>query len=261
LASPAVTFAFLAGVPRSGSTLLGALLNQHPDVYASPTSPVCFLMWTAREQYLASEQALAYPEIGAPGRITSGILHGYYSERPEPVIVDKGWTWGTPGNVAVLREALLDEPRIITTTRPVIEVLASFITLMHQTPGSRLEPPPSRLPVDDARCDWLMRPGGDIDRALWGVAYAREQAISLEVPYAGLVSDPAAVMANVWDFLGVDPVEPDTVNVVNVTRERDADAYGLPTLHEVRPLIRRTSPEPEGVLSDYVLTKYSATAI
>ncbi len=34
------TLYFLGGLPRSGSTLLGSLLNQHPDIYVSPTSPL-----------------------------------------------------------------------------------------------------------------------------------------------------------------------------------------------------------------------------
>jgi len=254
-------FAFLAGLPRSGSTLLASLLNQHPDVYASPSSPICDLMWTASEQYLSSEQATAYPQAGATGRITRGILSGFYAERAEAVVVDKCWTWGTPGNVAVLREALGADPRLIITTRPLVEVLASFVRLMRETPGSLLEAPASRLPVDDARCDWLARPGGDIDRALWGIQYAREQGIALEVPYRHLVTRTDAVMADVWDFLDVTPVAPNVDAVFNVVRENDVAAYGLPTLHEVRPVVADTSPDPEAVLSDYVLSKYGATVI
>ena len=32
---------FLSTIPRSGSTLLTSLLNQRPDVYATPTSNLC----------------------------------------------------------------------------------------------------------------------------------------------------------------------------------------------------------------------------
>lgn len=252
-------FAFLSGLPRSGSTLYSSLLNQHPDVYASPSSPVCDLMWNARQGYVTSEQAAAYPEIGAAGRLTFGMLNGYYSERPEGVIVDKCWTWGTPGNVSMLRESLGDKPRIIVMARPVVEILASFVRLMREWPGSPLEPPASWRPQDDARCDWLMRPGGDIDRALWGVHHLRatDAAVCLEVTYERLCKDPAGVMADSWDFLGVPPLDPVLDNVVNVTRERDADVHGIPVLHEVRSVVEATAPPPESVLSDYVMTRYS----
>jgi len=38
------TLFFLSGLPRSGSTLLGSLLNQHPEIYATPTSPLADLL-------------------------------------------------------------------------------------------------------------------------------------------------------------------------------------------------------------------------
>ena len=35
---------FLAGLPRTGSTVLSAVLSQNPDIYAGTNSPVCQLM-------------------------------------------------------------------------------------------------------------------------------------------------------------------------------------------------------------------------
>ena len=37
---PQKTYFFLAGLPRAGGTLLGAILNQNPDIYVGPTSPI-----------------------------------------------------------------------------------------------------------------------------------------------------------------------------------------------------------------------------
>ena len=34
------TYFFLSGLPRSGITLLGAILEQNPDIYVGATSPV-----------------------------------------------------------------------------------------------------------------------------------------------------------------------------------------------------------------------------
>ena len=38
------TFYFLAGLPRSGSTVLASILNQNPEVYVTPTSPMLDLL-------------------------------------------------------------------------------------------------------------------------------------------------------------------------------------------------------------------------
>jgi len=39
-AKPSKTFHFISGLPRSGSTLLSAILRQNPRFYAGMTSPV-----------------------------------------------------------------------------------------------------------------------------------------------------------------------------------------------------------------------------
>ena len=38
------TYFFLAGLPRAGTTLLGAILEQNPDIYVGATSPVLELL-------------------------------------------------------------------------------------------------------------------------------------------------------------------------------------------------------------------------
>ena len=42
---------FLSSLPRSGSTLLASLLNQRPDVYASPTSNLCNTLGAALQTW------------------------------------------------------------------------------------------------------------------------------------------------------------------------------------------------------------------
>ena len=44
LASPARKFHFISGLPRSGSTLLAAILNQNPRFRAGMTSPLADIM-------------------------------------------------------------------------------------------------------------------------------------------------------------------------------------------------------------------------
>ena len=53
-------FYFDCGLPRSGSTLLTALLNQNPEIHAGTLSPVMELMYYTNE-ILHNEQAKAFP--------------------------------------------------------------------------------------------------------------------------------------------------------------------------------------------------------
>ena len=53
-------FYFDCGLPRSGSTLLTALLNQNPNIHAGTLSPVMELMYYT-DSILKGEQAQAFP--------------------------------------------------------------------------------------------------------------------------------------------------------------------------------------------------------
>ena len=55
-------FYFDCGLPRSGSTLLTALLNQNPNIHAGTLSPVFELMYYTNE-ILQGEQAQAFPKL------------------------------------------------------------------------------------------------------------------------------------------------------------------------------------------------------
>ena len=50
------TYHFLAGLPRSGNTLLSAILNQNPDIYSTPLSPLPTFMWDFANSANNSEQ-------------------------------------------------------------------------------------------------------------------------------------------------------------------------------------------------------------
>ena len=53
-------FHFDCGLPRSGSTLLTAILNQNPQIHAGTLSPVFEVMYYTND-ILQGEQAQAFP--------------------------------------------------------------------------------------------------------------------------------------------------------------------------------------------------------
>ena len=55
-------FVMLSGLPRSGSQVLSSMLNQHPEIYASTTSPVADLIGLIGEQWPSISQALVDPD-------------------------------------------------------------------------------------------------------------------------------------------------------------------------------------------------------
>ena len=53
---------FMAGLPRSGSTLLKSIINQNPDVHTEPVSPILELTHYNNKYYADSEQYLKLPK-------------------------------------------------------------------------------------------------------------------------------------------------------------------------------------------------------
>ena len=54
-------FVFLSGLPRTGSTLLSAILSQNPKIYSEGNSAVCQLMYDMQQSCIhkAKEQLIA----------------------------------------------------------------------------------------------------------------------------------------------------------------------------------------------------------
>ena len=90
-----MNFYFDCGLPRSGSTLLTALLNQNPYIHAGTLSPVFELMYY-NDEILHKEQAQAFPKPDAFRHIVRSQIINYYSDRDEPILIDKCRAWPAP---------------------------------------------------------------------------------------------------------------------------------------------------------------------
>ena len=77
---------FMSGLPRSGSTLLGALLNQHPQLHCGAISPVLEIMYHTEQYFLTSEQYLAYPKPDQAKKIISSVIDNFYSDIDKPYV-------------------------------------------------------------------------------------------------------------------------------------------------------------------------------
>jgi sulfotransferase len=257
------TYFFESGLPRSGSTLLSALLNQNPDIHCGAISPVLEIMYYTEQYFENSEQALAYPKPEQHHKIISSVIDNYYGERTEPIIFDKCRAW--PNNVDRLQKYITKTPKILCPVRDVLEILASFIQLIHRN-SNQLSFVDKALiekgytPTDDNRCDYLMSPEGIVDQSLYafGEGFNKNcEKYMHMVEYNDLVNRPERTFRKIYEFLELPYYAHDFNNVNHKYRERDDDVYGLSDMHEVRKRIQRVSKRPEEVLSDYILNKYS----
>lgn len=258
---------FLGGLPRSGSTLLATLLNQHPKIYASPHSALLDGLTVLYENFVNSSSVRYGLQMGACQKTLWTLPQQFYQDIEKDIIVDKQFAWSTKENYE-LATKISTYPRFILTHRPVLEVLASFVIKSVDNPNYYLNKElesknfyaKNYLNKNDAMAEYLMTGHELISKSILGLAYAKQnekQGNFKFVAYDDLVNDPQKVMKDIFDFMKVEPIEIKTKSIENVFLYKDSNALGVEGFHWIRPEIKKESTKPEDLFSDYILQKYA----
>jgi sulfotransferase len=257
------TYFFMAGLPRSGSTLLSAILNQNPDIYVTPSADTSFLMLSL---YKTSQTSESYHAGFAPEgykNIMAKLPNAFYEHIDKPYIIDKNRNWGTPENIEVA-ELFADKVKIICPVRPILEVLASFVWLADKNPDNFIDkfvvdyPVSQFRPKNDARCDALMAANHHIETNILSLASSldpRHQGKFHFVAYDDLVFKPEKVIQALYSFLEIPEFPHRFDNLKWSLMPNEASVYGIPTLHTIRSKIDKSKTKTS-ILSEYVHKKY-----
>ena len=232
-------FVALSGLPRTGSTLLSSILSQNPNIHSEGNSAVCQLMWDMQQSAMNSEQMQASNK-DLTGALVKPIPHTYYSDVKKPIVVDKCRSWTLPANIEMLNRYFNHTPKVIVLVRPMVEIVASFMSLRKTNGWTELEA-------------GLLDDGSEpIMRSLAGVEWARKNNNGefLFVTYDQLVDDTQVSLDRIYEHCGWQPFAHNLDNIVNRYKENDA-IYGLAGQHDVRPQISRRTVDID--LSDELI--------
>jgi sulfotransferase len=222
-------FVALSGLPRSGSTLLSAILHQNPDIYAEGNSAVCQLMWDMQQscETTAKEQLDANYRHDTAYQLVKAIPDIYYQNTTRPIVIDKCRSWTLPANQDLLRRYITDTPKTIVLTRPTDEILDSFASLYKS----------NNKPFDAN--EYLKEDSEPLMRSLRGVEWAKQvnQGEFLFIDYAELVADTNEALDKIYSFIDAKRFEHDLENIENTLPENDF-VYGLLGMHDVRKTIK-----------------------
>jgi sulfotransferase len=256
------TYHFMAGLPRSGSTLLKSILDQNPNLHTNPVSPVMELMYHTEEYFKKSEQYLAYEKPKNAHKIIKSYIENYYYEREEDIIIDHCRSW--PNNIERIKTYITPNPKIICPVRDVLEILTSFIDMIHRNSDQTSFIDEHLMEKgftvdDDNRCKYLMSDDGIVEQSLWSLSQAfikNDTKHLLLVEYNDLVNTPEETFKRIYEFLELDYYSHDFMRIENTHREKE-DQWSLKDMHYVRQKLQKTSKTPEKVLSSHILNKYS----
>jgi len=246
----------LSGLPRSGSTLLTSLLNQHPKLYATTTSPVLGMVlnfynnWEPQTQTMVEDKNPQQRKDMVAAMIQ--VAHAYLNK---PVVIDKNRGWAKNGKL--LTELLGKQPKMICTVRNIPDIMASFITLTNKDPDTFIDKQlrEAGFVVNNTnRCRLLWNSGvvGESWQAFKsGYNFNKQNMLILE--YEDIVAKPLEVMKQIEDYLEIERFEYD-INNLKPMEEKD-EFHGIKGLHDIRPVVKKTSKPPEQIIGKE-LTQY-----
>jgi sulfotransferase len=260
------TFYFMAGLPRAGSTVLGSILNQNPRFYVSPSSPVLSTMYSVEEHLKNDELFHGYPKPQQANQIISSIPYQFYSDIEKPVVIDKNRAW--TARVPYIEGYIGQKAKILVPVRDIDEILTSMIMMIRRNPYREgqgrinfIDEQLVKLNItlsDDNRCSYIAGPQGILGQSLNAMVEGVKQGFldrMYFVEYKNLISNPQETLQGIYEFLEEEPFEHTFTSLENQSRERDIHTYGLKDMHEVRPELNATAPNPKEVLSQETLEK------
>ena len=197
----------IAGLPRSGSTLLCNLLNMNSKFHATPTSPLIDVIRNIRSTFSHNVTFKTHnrlDEIEPMKKGIRGFIEGFYDDKE--VVFDKcrGWT----SNLMLMDEILgHKETKVIWTYRDPIEVVSSIEKRYRDT--IMLENNDEAAGADfstlDSRVNTYINDGGIVARPVWLLDDAYKMGYAdriLIVRYGDLTMNPQSVLDQIHDFLG-----------------------------------------------------------
>jgi len=221
-------FVFLSGLPRSGSTLLSAILDQNPNIHAEGNSAVCQLMWDVSVSCnsKSKEQLEANYRKNLDYDLVSTIPHIYYKNISKPIVVDKCRSWTLKPNIEMIRKYINPDYRIIILYRPIIDIIKSFGKLYL---NNNVYSEEKLLKLLEPNSEPLMRSLN----GLLQVKYDNNIDNFLFINYNDLINYPQETLQKIYKFCGWEYFEHDFNNIVNNHPEND-DVYGLIGMHVIK---------------------------
>lgn len=227
---------FISGLPRSGSTLLAAILRQNPRFHAAMTSPVGGLVDRMLEAMSEDNEFSAFISHEQKRALILGIFSGYYHPQTDKeVIFDTNRLWCSK---LPLIEELFPYAKVICCVRNIAWIMDSIELLIRRNAFdvSRLFNNPAERATVYSRTEALSQGSrlvGYAYNALKEAFYSEQSEYLLLVDYELLTIKPDKTISLIYQFLGETPYAHNFENVQYNESEFDKK-LNTKGLHEVR---------------------------
>ena len=220
---------FLSGIPRSGSTVLAAILNQNPMTHVSTTSGLVHALdGLANTWHSAGLLNQNDPTRTKLAQTMRGCIDAFYNDTDKPVIIDKSRGWPMPQIMGAMAQVIGRPCKVIATVRPVPDCMASFV---------RVAKPED---LDDFMYSGQL---GDHLKAAYLSVQAGYEAMPdnfLFIEYDNLLADPKKELARIHEFLELPDYDYDFGNIDGSSvKEDDENLHGYAGMHDIKPVLAK----------------------
>jgi sulfotransferase len=252
---------FLAGLPRSGSTLLANILAQNPEIYVTPTSGIVDMLaqvrnsWDRNDAFQAADRKL---NEQIKERVLRSMLEAYFAHAHQPICIDKNRYWLEFLEMAAALLGGRNRVKVIVTVRDLRDTVASFEQLYRKTSALGQIHQEAALALKfktaQGRLETFIDDAQPVGRAYNAIrdAVTRGWRDRIHfVDYEDLTHQPKSTLEGIYTFLGHESHAHDFDHVQQLTSEDDF-VYGFKDLHLIRPRVMPQSAQWPQVFDDAV---------
>jgi sulfotransferase len=249
-------FYFISGLPRTGSTLLSAILKQNPKFYAGITSPMRGIFDILRRQISSGHELSEEITYQQKINLLRGAFENFYAHESASTIFDTNRLW-TANLTDIL--TLFPNTKVICMVRDISWIMDSFEiqyqkntldnTLLFKSNSER-ETVYSRM----GALAKSKRVIGASYLALKEAFYGINSDKLLLIEYDYLSNFPEKTISTIYNFIEEQSYE-HNFNNLNFTSEKYDKKLGLKELHSVRKQL--SFKKRESILPPDLFDKYS----
>lgn len=239
-------FVLLAGLPRTGSTVLANALAQNDKFYIEGNSGLCQLMWDTQK----SCNEHCFEQLNANNKLESvrrkaieGLQDIYYSGVSNKIILDKCRPWVLPSNMKMAQEYISKDIKAIVMIRPIDEIVKSFAKLSFASGGD-----------DSIYQDLLHEESEVVMRSFYATYFAAESHMDnlLFVSYKNIIDNLGDVISRIYEFIDEEQFQHEPNYIKQTVKENDS-VYDIPNIHKIRSEVSQVKNEI--ILPDWVQEK------
>ena len=189
---------FLVGLPRSGNTLFASIMNQNPEIAATPNSITLEIM---KDLFLLKQTDVFqnYPDHKSLDNVLDAVYDNYYKDWPQRIIIDRGPVT-TVGNLALIQKHYKRPFKCIVLLRDLMDVLASYMQWYTENPDAF--PNRYNLNTDEEKLGMIMNKDGAVAKDLEAIKNSYNYpGLCHYVKYDDMVTQPEQEFRKIYQFL------------------------------------------------------------